>query len=348
MKYLLAISILIFFYEPSRAQTKTPNWNDSTAMINWMHQSKVPALGVAYIEKGRSKVMKIYGDRKTGSPALLNTVFNVASITKTITILVTLNLVNAGKWTLDGPVAGYWTDPDLKNDLRSRKLTTRDILTHRTGFPNWRSELPQAKLTFLADPGIKYGYSGEGFEYLRHALENKFHRTLEQLADSVIFKPLDMKDTRLTWDEAEEPRFAFPFDKQGQPLEPTRNTHANAADLMKTTLPDYTKFIQWVISGGGLSKSLFKQMTSHQVNTKAGVYMGLGWAVYDPIGDGEYAISHSGHDPGVHTIVFVLPKSKRALIIFTNSDNGIALYPDLIVVFLGRQGQTIVDTETKR
>lgn len=343
MKYLAPV-FLFLFIQSVKAQNAPVNLQDSSAVINWMQKSKINALGISYIENGKVKTMRLYGDLKPGVPAPVNAVFNVASITKTITIMVTLNLVDAGKWMLDEPVARYWTNPDLKDDPRSQILTTRHILNHRTGFPNWRD----GKLAFRADPGTKYQYSGEGFEYLRHALENKFHRTLAQLADSIIFKPLGMKDTRFTWNEADEYRFAYPFDKEGKQLDPAKNTQANAADLLKTTLPDYTKFLLWMLKGGGISKTLFAEMAGHQVQTKPGAYMGLGWAIYDPIGNNEYAISHGGHDPGVHTMAVILPKSKRALLIFTNSDNGMQLYPGLFAGYLGAQGQAIVDIETKK
>lgn len=348
MKHLPFILLLCLTTHFAKAQEPAVNLKDSLAAMKWLQEKHIPALGIAYIEKGKVKTMKLYGDLKPGTPAPVNAVFNVASITKTITTMVTLNLVNSGKWQLDEPVAHYWTDPDLKDDPRSQKLTTRDILTHRTGFPNWRSQLPGSKLAFQADPGTKYQYSGEGFEYLRRALESKFHRGLDQLADSIIFKPLGMKDTRFTWNNADESRFAYPFDAAGKQLAVTKNTKPNAADLLKTTIPDYTKFIQWMFKGGRLSKKLFAQMASHQVQTKADAYMGLGWAIYDPIGNGEYALSHGGHDPGVHTIAFMFPRSKRALVIFTNSDNGMQLYPGLIAGYLGTQGQAIVDIEMKK
>ncbi|CAN0240300.1 unnamed protein product, partial [Phaeothamnion confervicola] len=298
----------------------------------------------------------VFGELRTGVPARKDAAFNVASVTKAITAMVTLNLVNAGKWKLDEPMAHYFTDPDVKDDPRSGRLTTRDILTHRSGFPNWRTELPDGKLAFQFDPGTKYQYSGEGFEYLRRALESKFRRSLDQLADSIIFVPLGMRDTRFIWNAADEGRFAYPFDAEGKQLEVVRNTIPNAADLLKTTITDYCKFISWVLNGGGLNKDLFGEMASHQAVRKADSYMGLGWVVYDPVGNpvgnpvgkGEYALSHGGHDPGVHTIAVVLPQSGKGLVIFTNSDNGIKLYPDLLNLYLGAQGQAIVAIETKK
>ena len=349
MKFITLLFCLTISLVNAQAPHSTaPDMNDSLAVARWLKEKHIPALAVGYIQSGKVKTIKVFGELQPGIPAQVNAVFNVASITKTITTMVTLNLVNSGKWQLDEPVAHYWTDPDIRDDLRSQQLTTRHILTHRSGFPNWRTQLPGKKLAFQFDPGTKYQYSGEGFEYLRQALENKFHRRLDQLADSIIFKPLGMTDTHFTWNPADDRRFAYPFDAGGKPLEITKNTMPNAADLLKTTIPDYCKFVRWMLRGGGLKKSLFKEMISHQVQTKTDEYMGLGWAVYDPVGNGEYALSHGGHDPGVHTMAIMLPKSKRALVIFINSDNGIQLYPDLVSDYLGAQGRAIVAIETKK
>jgi CubicO group peptidase (beta-lactamase class C family) len=344
MPFCLMVSLL-------KAQppiAKALDMSDSLAVITRLNEERIPAIAVGYIENGRIQTIKVFGELRTGIRAPVDAVFNVASITKTITTMVTLNLVNSGNWKLDEPLANYFTDPDIKDDVRSRQITTRDILTHRSGFPNWRTELPAGKLAFQFDPGTRYQYSGEGFEYLRHALENKFRKSLDKLADSIIFKPLGMNNTSFKWNVADEGRFAFPFDAARVQLETVKNTVPNAADLLKTTIQDYCKFILWILNGGGLEKKLFKEMASHQVERKANSYMGLGWVIYDPVGHSEYALSHGGHDPGVHIIAIILPQSKRGLVIFTNSDNGIKLYPTLLDHYLGATGRAIVDIETKK
>jgi len=59
-------------------------------------------------------------------------------------------------------------------------------------------------------------------------------------------------------------------------------------------------------------------------------------------------LSHSGVDPVVNTIAFILPKSKRGLLIFTNSDNGPLIYTELVKTYLKEQGQAISDIEIKK
>lgn len=309
------------------------------AQINYKHDSiftmnitermaeyDVPALGIGIIENGEISYLNVFGDLQKGIPAPKNTIFNVASITKTVVTMLTLKLVEAGEWDLDEPLFHYWVDPDVANDPLHKKLTTYHVLTHQTGFVNWRRNHPTKKLTFDFEPGTKFQYSGEGFEYLRHALENKFNKPLEQLTDSLIFKPLGMVDTRQTWDNnLDESRFAKWHDTEGKRYEFSNKTDVSAADDLLTTVEDYCKFGIFVINGGGLSSSLYNKMVTPQSDIKEYRSQGLGWSVITGLPDDEYAISHGGSDYGVKTLAYFLPKSKRGLVLFTNGDNGFAV-----------------------
>ena len=95
--------------------------------------------------------------------------------------MVTLKLVEDKQWHLDEPLYHYWIDPDVADDSLHKKLTTRHVLSHQTGLPNWRWMHPSKKLAFDFEPGEGYNYSGEGFVYLARALENKFKKSLAEL-----------------------------------------------------------------------------------------------------------------------------------------------------------------------
>ncbi len=173
----------------------SPNFDNELEIEKWLQELNVPAVGIGYISNGKLTEVKVYGEIAPGTPAPYNTIFNVASLTKPITAIVTLKLVSEGKWNLDEPICNYWTDPDVKNEAFAKKLTTRHILSHQTGFSNWRGNNDDGKLHFEFEPGTKYQYSGEGFEYLRIAIEKKFNKSLDQLAHELIFDPLQMTDT---------------------------------------------------------------------------------------------------------------------------------------------------------
>lgn len=317
----------------------------------WLKQKSVPALGIGYIESGKIKQISVFGELEKGKKAPKNTIWNVASLTKPIVTLISLKLINSGNWSLDEPIYKYWIDPDVKNDIRHKKLTTRHILSHQTGFTNWRfTDEKLKKLKFNFEPGTKYQYSGEGFEYLKKALEKKFNCPIEKLADSLIFKPLKMKDTRFYWDNTvDESRFAKWHSTKGELYETNKTIKASAADDLLTTVEDYTKFIAYILSGAQLSESLQKEIPKEQVKINPYKHWGLGFWVDNNINkQGDFALVHGGDDIGVHTIAFLVPKTKRGLVIFTNSDNGPHAFREVLLEFLGEEGKGILEVEMKK
>jgi len=326
---------------------KTNLFDNDQETEKWLKQNNIPALGIGIITDGKLKQVKVFGEIKKGVSAPYNTIWNVASLTKPITAIVTLKLVSEGKWNLDEPLNKYWTDPDIANDANTKLLTTRIILSHQTGFPNWRYMNESGKLDFKFKPGTKYQYSGEGFEYLRKALEKKFGKTLDQLASELVFEPLKMKDSQLIWnDKIDLSRYAIGYDNKGNSYELTKNKTASAADDLLTTIEDYGTFLCSIMNSEGLSKKVFDDMNSHQIATKKNKYFGLGFEIYD-LGNENYALSHGGADKGVQTIFILLPKTKQGIVIFTNVDDGYKVYENIVVQYLGTNGRKIVDIETK-
>ncbi|MFZ4929617.1 serine hydrolase [Chryseobacterium sp. Mn2064] len=338
---------LSFNHHPKQTTDSETMFDNDLAMENWLKENKVPTIGLGIIEEGKLKEVKVFGDLQKGISAPQNTLFNVASLTKPVTAMVALRLISLGKWKLDEPLDSYWIDPDIANDPRHKKLTTRIILSHQTGFPNWRSMNKGKKLNFEFDPGTKYQYSGEGFEYLRKALEKKFQKPLEQLARELVFQPLGMKDTQYIWDQnTDEKRFAIGYNTELQPYPLEKNTEANAADDLHTTISDYGNFMVNVMKGKNLKPEVLREMIHKQVKTKENKYFGLGFEIYD-LGNGEYALSHGGADQGTRCIAIVLPNSGKGIVIFTNVDDGYKVYEKLVIHYLGEQGKKIVEIETK-
>jgi len=287
-------------------------------------EKNVPALGVGIIEDGVLRQLIVYGVLEENNPAPYNAIFNVASLSKPIATLLTLRLVSNGEWDLDEPLYHYWIDPDVKDDPLHEKLTTRHVLTHQTGFDNWRRMHESKKLTFNFDPGTKVNYSGEGFEYLRHAIERKFNKPIEELADSLIFQPYGMNDSRLLWDESmHKPRYAEEHNTDGEPYHLWKRTEdACASDDVLTTIEDYCLFGVNVMNGSGLTEEIHQDMLRLQVSVNEKGGFGLGWWITPDFYKGEYAILHTGSDAGVATKVILLPESKRGIVMFTNGDNG--------------------------
>lgn len=342
------LTSLSFDHQPylDYQQQQKSIFDDDAAIKKWIHENKIPILGIGFIENGSLQGVKVFGELSKGVTAPYNTIFNVASLTKPVTALVALKLVSSGSLGLDELLYNYWTDPDVADDPRNKKLTTRLILSHQTGFPNWRWMKEDKKLNFEFDPGAKYQYSGEGMEYLRKALEMKFKKPLQQLADELIFKPAKMTDTSYIWDKTTDTsRLAAGYNKDANMYETIKDNTSNGADDLLTTVEDYGNFLIHLINGNGLTKEVYQEMTSKQVATTKGKHFGLGFELYD-LGNGETAWSHGGSDNGVRTLFIILPKSKKGLLIFTNSDTGTSVYEKLIEHYLGDNGKKIIAIET--
>ena len=163
---------------------------DKNETERWLKQKHIPALGVGFIKDGKIEQISVFGELQLNKPAPINTIWNVASMAKPITAMVVLKLINAGKWDLDEPIYKYYTDPDIINEPRAKLITTRIILSHQTGFPNSRGNNNDGKLSFEFEPGTKYQYSGEGYEYLRKALENKFKKSCYKMKRLTTYRIL--------------------------------------------------------------------------------------------------------------------------------------------------------------
>lgn len=286
-----------------------------------LKEYNVPCVGIGIIEDGEIKYTKVFGEHQLEKKAPDNTIFNIASITKAIVATTTLKLINEGSWSLDEPLYNYWVDPDIKRDELHKKITTRHILSHTAGFKNWRT----GELTIDTEPGTNYFYSGEGFEYLRKSLENKFSKPLNEIIDSVLFKPLELKDATMIWHkDIDESKFAYWYDVSGQHYEymDYKFHNPNAADDIMITLDDFMKFGVHVLQKANLSERLFNEMVTPQVRIHDNANQGLGWEIIDSLPGNEYFICHDGEDPGVNTTIILFPNSQKGIIILTNGDNG--------------------------
>lgn len=301
--------------------------NELSEKINrWQQALNIPNVAIGIINNGKVETAKVFGNSINGTPAPSNVIFEVASVTKVVFSTLVLKLVEAKQWDLDEPLYHYYTDPDVAANPYSRVLTARHVLSQQSGFDNWRWMNETGKLAFNFKPGTKFNYSGEGMEYLRLAIEHKFNRPLQALADSILFKPWQMTSTWHAWDgKANFNRYAHMYDVDGKEIVKTDySIQASAAAGLTTTIGDMCRFGLEVIKGAQLSPALYKQMVTPQVVINPNLQQGLGWRVIN-LSTGEYALQHAGNDGGVAALIILLPETKRGIIVLTNADNGLVM-----------------------
>ena len=127
-----------------------------------MQKGEVPGLQIAIIRHGRTTWTHGFGVRSVDSakPVTNDTIFEAASLSKPVFAYAVLKLVDQGKLDLDTPLTKYLPGTyDVQNDVRINQVTARFVLSHRTGFRNWRNGQP---LKIYFTPGDRFSYSGEG------------------------------------------------------------------------------------------------------------------------------------------------------------------------------------------
>ena len=123
-----------------------------------MKQGGVPGMQIALIRDGKTIWLHGFGvkDKKTREPVRTDTVFEAASLSKPVFTYGVLKLVDQGKLDLDTPLSSYLPKPYVP-DERVGKITARLVLSHRTGFPNWRGS--DGLLPIYFSPGERFSYS---------------------------------------------------------------------------------------------------------------------------------------------------------------------------------------------
>lgn len=304
-------------------------------------------VGAGLIRNGRLVWTGYAGEETPSVRAGPDTRFNVASITKMITAETILRLVEKGQLSLDEPMSPYWVDPDIAEDPRRDKLTARMALTHVSGFPNWRFFLPGKKLQFLHDPASRYGYSGEGIEYVARYAEAKLTTSFPELVSEHLFGPLGIAAARLRIDRHSPAHIARPVDENGdfpgyfcRPGGWCREHESySAADDLVISVPEFARFLIALMKHTGYSDALAQERD--RVHTQRGEDRivrceqsapvpcpqdqgyGLGFEVLDYAD--RHVVGHSGSDWSETSLAYVYLPSRDGLILFVNAPNRRAL-----------------------
>lgn len=312
-----------------------------TCIADAMAKHAVPGLSVALIRDAEIAWSKGFGvkDKETGEAVDGATVFEAASLTKPVVAYAALALCDEGRLNLERPLAEYLPTPytDEQSELLA-KVTARHVLTHTTGFPNWR--LPGRPLKILRTPGEKFSYSGEGFVYLQRVIEQLTDRPLDELLSEKVFGPLSMTSASLVWTDEFEQTLARGYDPHGKTAKKRRRwTKPNAAASLVCTAADYARFFCALLkppmtSDGSFALKDVARMYKPQVDVAEGISWGLGIGI-EHTADGD-AFWHWGNNGSSYTSFAVaFPRERIGVVVFTNSGNGLKACTQIVPVAIG-------------
>jgi CubicO group peptidase (beta-lactamase class C family) len=325
-----------------------------------LDKSGATALSVAVIQGPQVVFQRSMGilDKKTKRAVNEHTVFRTASLSKPVFAYLVMKLTEEGVLELDKPLYQYLKRPlyeypeysGLKNDDRYKLLTARILLSHQSGFPNWRRVRPGGPLRFDFTPGEKFRYSGEGYRLLQFFLEMITGKGLNQLSKEKIFFPLGMTNSSFLWENRFDNNFAFYSNTGLRRFLAQTKLETNSAYSLLTNAADYSKFLLAITNGSGLKTETVEMMLKPQVNITSrslhapqetdpkiheAIHLAwsLGWGRFHcPQGE---AIFHVGFEEGCDNYAVVFLDRKTGIVIQSVITGTEGIAPQVVKELIG-------------
>jgi len=320
--FALAVAAIVLI--PIAANTSEASSELFAELPAIINEAGIPGLTIAVIEPGEAVAVRAFGHRDSAGqyPVEPETIFEAASLTKPVFTYGLLRLVERGDLDLDAPLTSYVDFPDIENDERVHKITARIVLTHTSGFPNWRGENP---LTIGTDPGTEFRYSGEAFVFLARAVGEITGQPLDAFLGAEVLDPLGMTSSYLVWDDSLAQRTATGHDFVGSERPKWKPDEAGPAGTLHTTAGDYARFLAEILNPTLVDRALVEEMLRPQSAVADGVFWGLGWGLEEWSASGtatEFLLWHDGDNGWFKCYAMASPSRGLGLVFFTNSQNG--------------------------
>ncbi len=318
----------------------TPNLLDDrlTAEIpRLMEQAHVPGLSIALVRDAAIAWQHGFGLKRANTPEPVepDTVFQAASLSKPVFAYAVLKLAERGRLALDTPLTLYPPDRYAPDDPLLDQITARHVLSHTTGWPNWRPE--GQPLRRERAPGKGFGYSGEGYNYLQRVVEQLVGRPLDAYMKDALLDPLGMTHSSYAWATPDNLGMAMGHDRAGNTADPFTGARLEAASSLHTTPHDLARFLVALMSPGDepwrLRPEGLAEMLRARIHLTPAVFWGLGWGLEDT-GDGRM-IWHWGDNPGYKCFVLASLEAQTGVVIMANGDGGIKLWEPIVHLVLG-------------
>jgi CubicO group peptidase (beta-lactamase class C family) len=319
-----------------------------------MEYRNLPGLAIAVIHDQDLVWSKGFGSADLGkkTPMTPQTLFRIASITKTFTSTAILQLRDRGKLQLDDPVSKYLPWFTYKNRFpEGPAVTIRQLLTHTSGLPR-ESAMPywteprfpthEEMVALLHsqesifEPDTKWKYSNLGMAILGEVVAAVSGQSYDEFITKSILQPLNMTNSTVYPDKNLLSRYATPYGRRmadgTRKVSPVIDTKAiTPAAGISSTVEDLGKFASLhMLDGRNIAGQILKGSTlreMHRVqwllpNWRGGY--GLGFSVRKL--DDRVVYGHGGWVGGNKSQISISPKEKVAVIVAINADDGLPAF----------------------
>lgn len=330
---------------PHRRPAPQPDrrFEDIAALVTAkMAEHHVPAVGLGILKDGQL-TLRGFGvtSIEDPQPVTPDTVFTIASISKTFAATAVTRLVAQGKMDLNAPVRTYLPEFRVLDDAASREVAIWHLLTHT---PGWEGQLstedvgaealarfaiPYMKnLPQLARPGEVWSYNNAGFTLAGRILEVVTGKSIHDALRELVFAPLGLTNTHTRLTDSMTRRFTLGHREQGagrggsdsaaatRVIRPYQTTSSTTAGGVMTSINDLMAYLQVHLGDGSLAGMRVARATKNATGDE----MGIGWHLR-PVG-GLATCAHGGTLNGHCLLVELVPTRKLAFTVLTNHTDG--------------------------
>jgi CubicO group peptidase (beta-lactamase class C family) len=315
---------------------------DSAVKTEMVRQRLVGA-AVGVVQDGRIVYTQGYGwqDREKRIPASRNTMFRWASISKPVTAVAAMQLVDKGRLNLDADVRSYVPEfPD-----KGKPITVAQTLSHQSGLPFYTNgkviprdrkydtphpfaDVVTAVDTFalsplLFDPGTKYSYTTYGYILASAVVQRAGNEPFAQQVKERIAVPLGMTTFQPDYQWKDIANRAVGYRKHGDEIVPSSNTDVSwklGGGGYISDIGDLARFAQGLLNHKLVSRAAERLMwTPRATSGGTKTDYGLGFDVRLD-GAGRRTVSHGGSQEKTRSLMWLRPEERRAIVVFSNSE----------------------------
>jgi CubicO group peptidase (beta-lactamase class C family) len=334
-----------------------------------LKEYQVPGAAVAVLRDGKVALVKGYGVRDVTKAGAVdeNTIFQLASVTKTLTATAAATVVDQGKLDWDKPIFNYLSEFVGYDPYMTRWLTERDLLAQRTGWPAFtgdqldsfgydRAEIMRRLRFFKPRYSLREvaQYSNPGFFVAGEVAARCAKQSWNDLVEQGLFKPLEMSRSGTVIKALQDPNataaHAF-VDGKIAVVEPTELDVTGAASSGTSTAADMSKLMLMFLNKGIYNgKRILKPETIEEIfkrsmvsaidftdlppiSDKTGFYYGLGVGSYDYTG--HQMIEKGGALAGVRTILVLVPDKNAGILVLANLN--LTAFPEAVRAYFLNQ-----------
>ncbi|RDY57859.1 serine hydrolase domain-containing protein [Flagellimonas nanhaiensis] len=289
----------------------------------FLDDDRIHSVSIALYDNGKEYTFH-YGEQtpNKNNPPTDNTLYELASVTKTFTGTMVAKAVLDGKVSLETDIRSYLPQEYPNFEFDGKIITLKDIVTHTGGFPNFPPSMENEdkfweglhQIKISSKPGTEFAYSNTAPEITAYIIEQAYGVPYQKLVQDFILDPNEMVYTKFTLNEKDKNSLIQGFNGDIEPQEHLQNNlwggiaglHSNTTDLIK-----YMKY--------HLNETIPEVKESHKnfFSTQHGFDIGYHWNILEI--NNEVCYRHHGGIWGMQNWLMIFPESNVGIAVLSNA-----------------------------